>query len=186
MVVYTLGTGHYLSSRGGGGFLLQQRSTYVFPPYSVVLIPPHWRWKISWSSLFYTSRHKSQGCYMHASDIYINTYVSWTLNDSLTYLVIGYELNCQWKHSLERLWWRVTLLIQIVESKFIVAVVLLTVEFFLISHPALIPRHFLLWHQTIRLLSQTLWCVGNNDISGRSQVLLPLTFRSCHSQGCCI
>ena len=39
MVVYTLGTGHYLSSRGGGGFLLQQRSTYVFPPYSVVLIP---------------------------------------------------------------------------------------------------------------------------------------------------
>ena len=61
---------------------------------------------------------------MQASDIYINTYVSWTLNDNPTYLVIWYELNCPL---------RVTLLIQIVENKFIVAIVLLTVEFFLIS-----------------------------------------------------
>ena len=40
----------------------------------------------------------------------------------------------------------------------------------------LIPRHFLLCHHTIRLCSQTLWCVGNNDISGRSQVLLLFNF----------
>ena len=31
-----------------------------------------------------------------------------------------------------------------------------------ILHP-LIPRHFHLWHHTIRLCSQTLWCFGNND-----------------------
>ena len=42
--------------------------------------------------------------YMQASDLYINTYVSWTLNNNFTYLVIiWYELNCLW---------RVTLLIQ--------------------------------------------------------------------------
>ena len=164
MVVYTLGTGHYLSSRGGGRIFVATTEHLRFPPLQCGF-DSHidgGRFHDPPSSIPVAT--KSQGCYMHASDIYINTYVSWTLNDSLTYLVIGYELNCQWKHSLERLWWRVSLLIQIVENKFIVAVVLLTVEFFLISHPALIPRHFLLWHQAIRLLSQTLWCVGNNDI----------------------
>ena len=30
-----------LGGRGGAGFLLQERSTYVIPSYSVVLIPPH-------------------------------------------------------------------------------------------------------------------------------------------------
>ena len=167
MVVFTLGTGHYLSSRGGGEDFCCNNGALTWSPLTVWFWFPHidgGRFHDPPSSMPVAT--KSQGCYMHASDIYINTYVSWTLNDSLTYLVIGYELNCQWKHSLERLWWRVTLLIQIVENKFIVAVVLLTVEFFLISHPALIriPRHFLLWHQTIRLRSQTLWCVGNNDI----------------------
>ena len=66
---------------------------------------------------------------MQASGIYINTHVLWTLNNNFTYLVIWCELNC--------LLWRVTLLIQIVENKFIVALVLLTVEFFLIF--------FILW-----------------------------------------
>ena len=166
MVVYTLGTGHYLSSRGGGGKdFCCNNGALTFSPLTVWFWFPYIdsrRFHDPPSSIPVAT--KSQCCYMQASDIYINTYVSWTLNDSLTYLVIGYELNCQWKHSLERLWWRVSLLIQIVENKFIVAVVLLTVEFFLISHPALIPRHFLLWHQTICLRSQTLWCVGNNDI----------------------
>ena len=71
---------------------------------------------------------KSQCYYMQASDMYINTYVSWTLNNNFTYLVIWYELNCLW---------RVTLLKQIVENKVIVALVLHNLEFFLIL--------FILW-----------------------------------------
>ena len=76
MVFYTLGTGYYLSPGGGGGFLLRQRSTYVIPRYSVVLIPPI-ESGISYdppSSIPVAT--KSRCCYMQASDIYINTYVS--------------------------------------------------------------------------------------------------------------
>ena len=133
MVLYTLGTGHYLSSGGGRIFVATTEHLRV-PPLTVWFWFPHIdRGRLRDPPSSIPVAPKSQCCYMHASDIYINTYVSWTLNDNLTYLVIGYELNCQWKHSLERLWWRVTLIIQIVENKFIVAIVLLTVEFFLIS-----------------------------------------------------
>ena len=52
---------------------------------SVVLIPPHWRWKISWSPSSIPATTKSQCYYMQASNIYINTYVSWTLNNNFTY-----------------------------------------------------------------------------------------------------
>ena len=97
--------------RAGGGFLLRQRSTYVIPPQSIQcgFDPP--------SSIPATTKSQTECYYMQASDIYINTYVSWTLNNNFTYLVIWYELNC---------------LIQIVENKAIVALVLLTVEFFII------------------------------------------------------
>ena len=135
MVFYTLGTGHYLSSGGGRIFVATtEHLRDPRPPLTVWFSLPHidsGRFHDLPSSIPVAT--KSQGCYMQASDIYINTYVSRTLNDNLTYLVVGYELNCPWRHSLERLWGRVTLLIQIAENKFIVTVVLLTVEFFLIS-----------------------------------------------------
>ena len=133
MVFYTLGTGHYLSSGGGENFCCDN-GALTWSPLTVWFWLPHFdsgRFHDPPSSIPVIT--KSQGCYMQASDIYINTYVSRTLNDNLIYLVVGYELNCPWRHSLERLWGRVTLLIQIVENKFIVTVVLLTVEFFLIS-----------------------------------------------------
>ena len=117
-----------LGGGGGEGVFLRQRSTYVIPPYSIqcgfdpptlavedFMNPPP-------PSIPATT--KSQCYYTQTSDIYINdTYVSWTLNNNFTHLVIWYALNCLW---------RVTLLIQIVENKVIVALVLLTVEFFLI------------------------------------------------------
>ena len=140
---------------GGGQDFCCKNGALTWSPLTV------WFWfPLIESGIFYDPpsfipvARKSQCCYMQASDIYINTYVSWTLNNNLTYLTIWYELNCPW---------RVTLLIQIVENKFIVAIVLLTVEFFLISSSSDSPS-LLLWHHTIRLCSQTLWCVGNNDI----------------------
>ena len=87
---------------------------------------------------------KSQCYYMQASDMYINTYVSWTLNNNFTYLVIWYELNCLW---------RVTLLKQIVENKVINCRSSPPHCGILphILHP-LIPRHFpSLWHHMICL-----------------------------------
>ena len=78
MVVYTLGTGHYLSSRGGGGgVLLQQRSTYVFLPYSVVLnllIPPHWRWKMCQSP----QRARVAICMQVTSILILTSHEPWT------------------------------------------------------------------------------------------------------------
>ena len=125
---------------------------------------------------------------MQASDIYINTYVSWTLNNNFTYLVIWYELHCLW---------RVTLLIQIVEKSHCRSRPPHCRILPHILHP-LIPRHFHLWYHTIRLCSQTRvyvsvimtsysfyrLCQASDQwwsvpvLSGRSQVLLPLTFRS--------
>ena len=126
--------------------------------YSVVLTPsPHTggeRFHDPPSSIPATT--KSQCNYMQASDIDINTHVLWTLNNNFTYLVIWYEQNCLW---------RVTLLIQIVENKFIVALVLLTVEFLFIFFIPWFPVTFIFGTpRLIRLCSQTLWCVGNNDI----------------------
>ena len=124
---------------------------------------------------------------MQASDIYINTYVSWTLNNNFTYLVIWYELHCLW---------RVTLLIQIVEKSHCRSRPPHCRILPHILHP-LIPRHFHLWYHTIRLCSQTRvyvsvimtsysfyrLCQASDQwwsvrvLSGRSQVLLPLNFR---------
>ena len=117
--------------RGGGGksgaedFCFDNGALTWSPPkgYSVVLSPHIGGGRFHDPPSSIPATTKSQRYYMQGSDIYINTYVSWTLNSNFTYLVIWYEVNCLW---------RVTLLIQIVENKVIVALFLLTVEFFLI------------------------------------------------------
>ena len=93
---------------------------------------------------------KSQYNYMPASDIqYLNTHVLWTLNNNFTYLVIisvwtelsvkgNYSHPNRWKQSYCR---SCPPHCQIPPH---------------ILHP-LIPRHFHLWHLTIRPCSQTLY-----------------------------
>ena len=118
---------------------------------------------------------------MQGSDIYINTYVSWTLNSNFTYLVIWYEVNCLW---------RVTLLIQIVENKVIVALFLLTVEFFLIflipcspSLSSLAPHDSSVFTDSLKLFDVILCQASDQSVrvlSGRSQVL-NFNFSKCES-----
>ena len=120
---------------------------------------------------------------MQGSDICINTYVSWTLNSNFTYLVIRYEVNCLW---------RVTLLIQIVENKVIVALFLLTVEFFLIflipCSPllsSLAPHDSSVFTDPLKLFDVILCQASAADQSvrvllGRSQVI-NFNFSKCES-----
>ena len=123
--------------------------------YSVVLTPSSHiggeRFQDPPSSIPATT--KSQCNYMQARDIYINTYVSWTLNNNFTYLVIWYELNCLW---------RATFLIQIVKQshcRFRPPHCLIPPH---ILHP-LIPRHSSLAPHDSSVFTDSLW-VGNNDI----------------------
>ena len=107
IIFYRLGWG-----RGGRGIFVATTEHLRDPPLK------HTVW--FWSPLFYPSYHKKARlivtiCKQVTSILILN--VSWTLNNNFTYLVIWYELNC---------------LIQIVENKVIVALFLLTVEFFLI------------------------------------------------------
>ena len=97
------------------------------------------------------TKSQTECYYMQASDIYINTYVSWTLNNNFTYLVIWQwtELSRtdRWKQSRCR-------------SR--------------PSHCRILPHIFnplicgpvTFTFGTTRycLCSQTLWCIGNDDI----------------------
>ena len=117
--------------------------------YSVVLIPPHWQWKISWPpplSPSIAATTKSQCYYMQASDIYINSYVSyepwtttshiWSSDMDWKLSVKGYSSHPNHSHCRSR-----PPHCRILPH---------------ILHPP-IPRHLHLWHFTIRLCSQTLW-----------------------------
>ena len=111
-----------LGEAGRKKFFLRQSSTYVIPlkAYSVVLIPHigGGRFHVPPSSIWATT--KSQCNYMQASDLYINTYVSWRLEQQLHIFgdhLIWTELSVKGNSSHP----------EIVENKFIVVLVLLTV-----------------------------------------------------------
>ena len=154
-LIYCLGEG------GGEEFCCDKGALALSPlkAYSVVLTPsPHIggeRFHDPPSSIPATT--KSQCNYMQASDTYINTHVLWTLNNNFTYLVIWCELNClrtvKGNSSHPHRWKQIHCRSRPPHRRIPLHIL----------HP-LIPRHFHLWHLTISLCSQTLWCVGNNDI----------------------
>ena len=187
MVVYTLGTGHYLSSRGGRRIFVATTEHLRFPPLQCGFDSPTLTVEdFMILPLLSQSSQKARVaiCKQVTSILILTSQEPWTTTSHI------WSSDMNWIVR-EGIVWR-----DYGEGLLFSSKLLKTNSLSLSSSSLsnsssfplhlLIPRHFLLCHHTIRLCSQTLWCVGNNDISGRSQVLLPLIFRSCHSQGCCI
>ena len=155
MVFYTLGTGHYLSPGEGGGFLLRQRSTYVIPPLQCGFDSPSLTVEYFMIlPLLSQSPQKASVaiCKQVTSTLILTSYEPWTTTSHI------WSSDTNW----------------IVREGLLFSFKLLKINSLSLSsfslsnsstflHP-LIPRHFLLWHHTIRLCPQTLWCVGNNVI----------------------
>ena len=165
MVLYTLGTGHYLSSRGGGGFLLRQQSTYVFPPLQCGFDSPTLTVEdyMILPLLSQSPQRASVAICMQVTSILILTsHEPWTTTSHI------WSSDMNWIVS-ESIVWRDYGEGLLLSSKLLKTNSLSLSSFSLSNsssflHPALIPSHFPPWHQTIHLCPQTLWCVGNNDI----------------------
>ena len=132
MVLYTLGTGHYISSGGGRIFVATTEHLRVPPLQCGFDSPTMTVEDFMILPLLSQSPQRARVaiCMQVTSVLILMSHQPWTTTSHIWSSDMNWIL-CQWKHSLERLWWRVTLIIQIVENKFIVAIVLLTVEFFL-------------------------------------------------------